>query len=98
LKGETIMSQTVEAAQALVTSDSSAAKTLVEAIAEAVAEARTACELSGSNSSECAVAWDIVEELQAEKSHQQQATKTKTSLEQYCNEHPEAIECRVYDI
>lgn len=58
--------------------------------------ARTVCDVSGENSKECAAAWDAVEELQAEASHQRQA-KPKTSLEQYCDENPEAVECRLYE-
>ncbi|MDZ8186033.1 MAG: Calvin cycle protein CP12 [Nostoc sp. ChiSLP02] len=67
-----------------------------EKIQEGVQEARTVCDINGSNSPECAAAWDAVEELQAEASHQRQ-NKVKNSLEQYCDDNPEAIECRVYD-
>ncbi len=71
---------------------------LETAILEAVAEARSTCEVNGSSSSDCAVAWDIVEELQAEKSHQKQARQNKNSLDSHCDRHPNALECRVYDI
>ncbi|OLP15849.1 hypothetical protein BST81_24335 [Leptolyngbya sp. 'hensonii'] len=59
-------------------------------------QARAVCEVSGENSGECAAAWDAVEELQAEASHQREV-KQKNSLEQYCDANPEAVECRVYD-
>jgi hypothetical protein len=59
--------------------------------------AREACDTSGSDSQECAVAWDTVEELQAEAAHQKSKQPKKNSLEQYCDENPEAAECRVYD-
>ena len=65
-------------------------------IQEEIQEARNACDTSGSNSAECAAAWDAVEELQAEASHQRQS-KPKNSLEKYCDENPDADECRVYD-
>ena len=71
---------------------------LTEEIQKAVVEARSTCHEKGDGSSECAVAWDIVEELQAEKSHQKQAAQRKNSLEVYCENHPEAIECLVYDV
>ncbi|MDJ0799418.1 MAG: Calvin cycle protein CP12 [Calothrix sp. MO_167.B12] len=67
-----------------------------EKIEQELQEAREVCDVSGSNSAECAAAWDAVEELQAEASHQKQ-TKPKNSLEVYCDENPEAAECRVYD-
>lgn len=59
-------------------------------------QARAVCDASGSNSGECAAAWDAVEELQAEASHQRQS-KQKNSLEQFCDDNPDAAECRVYD-
>lgn len=60
-------------------------------------EAREVCELEGDGSPRCAAAWDAVEELQAEASHQRDKEVEKTSLEQYCDDNPEAAECRVYD-
>lgn len=68
-----------------------------QAIQAAVEQARDACEAKGNSSSDCAVAWDIVEELQAEKSHQD-ATSPKTSLDNFCEAHPEASECLIYDL
>ncbi|MGF1934977.1 MAG: Calvin cycle protein CP12 [Nostoc sp. ChiQUE02] len=78
--------------------ETTGATNLEEAITEAITEARTTCELDGSNSAGCAVAWDIVEELQAEKAHQQQAKSNKTSLENYCDHHPDSVECLIYDL
>ena len=60
-------------------------------------QARTVCSTSGAESGECAAAWDAVEELQAEASHQRQKQPKKTSLERYCDENPDADECRLYD-
>ncbi len=65
-------------------------------IQQELAEARSVCDVNGSDSPECAAAWDAVEELQAEASHKKQV-KPKTSFEQYCDENPEAAECRLYD-
>jgi hypothetical protein len=67
-----------------------------EKIEQELQEAREVCGVSGSDSPECAVAWDAVEELQAEAAHQKQ-TKPKNSFEQYCDDNPEAVECRMYD-
>lgn len=58
--------------------------------------AREVCSTEGDGSQNCAAAWDTVEELQAEASHQRQS-KPKNSLEKYCDENPDADECRVYD-
>lgn len=68
-----------------------------EKIQKELTEARNACDTSGDNSAECAAAWDAVEELQAEASHQRQQAPTKTSLEIYCDDNPDADECRVYE-
>lgn len=67
-----------------------------EQIQTEVEQARAVCDTKGSTSPECAAAWDAVEELQAEASHQKQV-KPKTSLEVYCDDNPDAAECRVYD-
>ncbi|MBD2436918.1 Calvin cycle protein CP12 [Nostoc sp. FACHB-110] len=77
-------------------SETKAKVDIQEQIQAEVEQARAVCDISGSNSAECAAAWDAVEELQAEASHQRQ-TKPKNSLEQYCDDNPEAAECRVYD-
>ncbi len=65
-------------------------------IDEELQQARAVCDVKGGTSPECAAAWDAVEELQAEAAHQRQ-TKPKNSLEQYCDDNPEAVECRIYD-
>ena len=59
-------------------------------------EARAVCDIKGDTSGDCAAAWDAVEELQAEASHKRQA-KPKNSLEQYCDDNPDAAECRLYE-
>lgn len=50
----------------------------------------------GETSSEAAAAWDVVEEMRAEVSHQHQKPK-KTGFDQYLEENPEAIEGLMYD-
>jgi len=65
-------------------------------IHEEIEQARAVCSTEGIDSSACAAAWDAVEEMQAEASHQKQVAP-KNSLEQYCDANPDADECRVYD-
>jgi CP12 domain len=60
-------------------------------------QAKAVCDLQGAESGQCAAAWDAVEELQAEASHQKQKGPTKNSLEKYCDANPDADECRLYD-
>lgn len=67
-----------------------------EQIQQEIEQARAVCDNQGDTSDKCAAAWDAVEELQAEASHKRQ-TKPKNSLELYCDENPDADECRVYD-
>ena len=67
-----------------------------EKIEKELQEAREVCSVD-STSAECAAAWDAVEELQAEASHQKQNNPEKSSLEQYCDINPDAPECRVYE-
>jgi CBS domain-containing protein len=59
-------------------------------IERAVSEARRICNEKGHNSQECKIAWDMVEELQAEAAHQRAQRLEKTALEEYLEEYPEA--------
>jgi signal-transduction protein with cAMP-binding, CBS, and nucleotidyltransferase domain len=72
---------------------------LEERIQQAIERARTICATNGATSKECAVAWDEVEELQAEASHQkaEKLYGTKSAFEVYCEENPDALEARIYD-
>ncbi|MFZ4666097.1 MAG: Calvin cycle protein CP12 [Prochlorotrichaceae cyanobacterium] len=65
-------------------------------IQDELEQARAACDVNGSNSPECAAAWDVVEELQAEASHQRQDPQPN-AFEKYCADNPDADECRLYD-
>ncbi|WP_204101815.1 MULTISPECIES: CP12 domain-containing protein [Spirulina sp. CCY15215] len=71
--------------------------TLEEEVIKARDSARAICFEKGATSPECASAWDIVEELQAELSHQRAKKPEQTYFEEYCEENPEALEARVYD-
>jgi hypothetical protein len=68
-----------------------------EKIEQELEQARTVCSTEGASSAECAAAWDVVEELQAEASHQRQTKPEKTNFEKYCEANPDADECRLYD-
>ncbi|MDJ0734798.1 MAG: CBS domain-containing protein [Nostocaceae cyanobacterium] len=60
-------------------------------------EARAICEEKGATSRECAAAWDVVEELQAEAADQRAKKQQETSLQSYCEDNPDAPECRIYE-
>lgn len=60
------------------------------------AEAKEICSIEGDGSKHCAAAWDAVEELQAAASHQSKTVK-KNSLQTFCDDNPEAAECRIYE-
>jgi CP12 domain len=66
-----------------------------EKIKEELQVARDACEVNGTGSIECAVAWETVEELQSEAAHQKEGVKN--SLERFCDDNPDAAECRIYE-
>ena len=67
-----------------------------EKIQEELQQARAVCDIKGGNSPECAAAWDAVEELQAEASHQKQH-QPQSPFEKYCSDNPDAAECRIYE-
>ncbi|NJK59652.1 MAG: hypothetical protein HC918_04520 [Oscillatoriales cyanobacterium SM2_1_8] len=71
-------------------------ETIQEKIQEERENAREVCDVSGAGSKECAAAWDAVEELQAEASHRKQE-QPKNSLQQFCDDNPDAAECRIYE-
>ncbi len=73
-----------------------AASNIAELIEKEREQARATCDINGSDSGECAAAWDAVEELQAAASHQRTSVP-KTSLEKYCDDNPSAAECLIYD-
>ncbi|CAI7792066.1 unnamed protein product [Closterium sp. NIES-53] len=68
---------------------------LDKVIEEKIQEAKNVCADPNSGSAECAVAWDEVEEISAAISHKE-AQKSSDPLEQYCDENPDADECRIY--
>lgn len=70
---------------------------LEDKIEAAREEARAICQAQGDTSPACAAAWDVVEELQAEVSHQRQPTSTKSAFQAYCEANPDAEECRIYE-
>ncbi|MGA9381694.1 MAG: CP12 domain-containing protein [Phormidium sp.] len=71
---------------------------LEKEIQKAVESARAICTEKGPNSRECAAAWDVVEELEAEASHQRAKKLEKTAFDKYCEEFPDALEARMYDV
>lgn len=63
-------------------------------------EARAVCKATGDTSPDCAAAWDVVEELKmaaADQRSQKKETKEKSSFEVYCEDNPNAKECRIHD-
>ena len=60
-----------------------------EQIEQKIAEAREICAEQGFASENCALAWDSVEDLQAEQAHQQAEELKQTAFDEYCEEHPD---------
>ncbi|NUN66112.1 hypothetical protein HCU40_15445 [Pseudanabaena biceps] len=69
---------------------------ITEKIQEELKQVRETCDISGENSQECVAAWDALENLEAETSTPA-TDKTKNSLEIYCDDNPDAAECRLYE-
>ena len=62
----------------------------------ALEHARRLTAMYGTELSDVAVAWDIVEELLATKARQRQAQPT--AFNEYCEQFPDALEARIYDV
>ncbi|MBW4580879.1 MAG: Calvin cycle protein CP12 [Tildeniella nuda ZEHNDER 1965/U140] len=76
--------------------ETNSAATLEEQLPSMLEDARIACSTNGDLSSECAAAWDAVEEVQATTADRR--LHTQTSFDRYCEERPDALECRMYDV
>ncbi|MBD2518568.1 CBS domain-containing protein [Nostoc sp. FACHB-973] len=63
---------------------------LEQQLQDEIKKARAICDQKGIHSEECAAAWDVIEELQAEMAHQRDEKLMKTAFEEYCDEYPEA--------
>eukprot|EP00275_Glaucocystis_incrassata_P000271 EC118516.1.p2 GENE.EC118516.1~~EC118516.1.p2 ORF type:complete len:139 (+),score=34.04 EC118516.1:54-470(+) len=68
-----------------------------ERIQKEIVKAREVSKTLGEKSKEAAAAWDAVGELEAEASHQKAAAPKKDPLDKFCEDNPEADECRIYD-
>lgn len=71
---------------------------LEQQLQDEIKKSRAVCAQKGIRSEECAAAWDVVEELQSEIAHQRAEKIHKTAFEDYCDEYPEALEARMYDM
>lgn len=65
---------------------------LQTAVRDAITVAKQVCDTG--SIAECAVAWDIVEELSAAAAD----ARSADPLERYCETHPSESECRTYDL
>ncbi|KAG9456603.1 hypothetical protein H6P81_001111 [Aristolochia fimbriata] len=69
---------------------------LSEMIEKKVLEAKEVCE-GNSESDECKVAWDEVEEVSQAKADLRRKMEKEDPLESFCSENPETDECRIYE-
>ncbi|KAF8063781.1 RWDD3 [Scenedesmus sp. PABB004] len=73
-------------------------KAVEDKVAEAIKEAEATC--ADNDKAHCAAAWDNVEELSAAAAHKKVAYAndpvSSDPLEQFCDDNPDADECRVY--
>lgn len=66
-------------------------------LTHAIDHAMKTCEVEDTNLA-CVIAWDQVEELTKATRKQQDMTRSKDVLEEYCETKPSDLECRMYDI
>ncbi|WP_066424825.1 CP12 domain-containing protein [Anabaena sp. 4-3] len=71
---------------------------LEQQLQDEIKKARAVCAQKGVRSEECAAAWDVIEEIQSELAHQKAEKISKTAFDEYCDEYPEALEARLYDV
>ncbi|WP_016952406.1 CBS domain-containing protein [Anabaena sp. PCC 7108] len=71
---------------------------LEQELQDEIKKSRLVCAEKGINSSECAAAWDVVEEIQAEIAHQRSEKPLISAFEDYCDQYPEALETRTFNL
>lgn len=71
-------------------------KSLETSFQAALEHARRFTQMYGIGATEVAVAWDAVEELITARGRQQESSIS--AFESYCTLHPNAPECRIYDV
>ncbi|BAZ10004.1 hypothetical protein NIES4071_18180 [Calothrix sp. NIES-4071] len=70
---------------------------LEQELQEAIKKSREICAKTSPRSEQCAVAWDVVDELQAEIAYQEAKQIQKTAFEEFCEEFPEVYRGRQFD-
>ncbi|MEM6519716.1 MAG: Calvin cycle protein CP12 [Cyanobacteria bacterium P01_C01_bin.70] len=71
------------------------APTLEARLQAALEHARRLTEMRGTAGTEVALAWETVEELQVARARKRE--NAISNFAQYCLDHPEAPECRLYE-
>lgn len=72
-------------------------ETIQTQIQKEMKKAEEATAKFGKTSKEAAMAWDVVEELEAKASHLKADQTSSDPLDEFCKDTPEADECRTYD-
>jgi CBS domain-containing protein len=70
---------------------------LEQELQQAIKKSREVCANTSPGSEECAAAWDLVDELQAEIAHQEAKRIEITAFEEFCQEFPETLQGEVFD-
>jgi hypothetical protein len=47
---------------------------------------------------ECRVAWDTFDEIHTAMLRRKEKEREKDALERYCLDHPDDVECKIYDV
>ncbi|PAX45643.1 Calvin cycle protein CP12, partial [Brunnivagina elsteri] len=70
---------------------------LEQELQDAIKKSREICAITSPRSEECAAAWGVVDELQAEIAHQEAKRIEKTAFEEFCEEFPETLRKGEFD-
>lgn len=72
--------------------------TLQRALQELTLRAQTVCQTGDARSTECVAARHAVDEMQVIVADLNRAEQNRTFFERHCAEHPDALDCRIYDL
>lgn len=79
-------------------SDYDDAQALEQELQQLTQRARIICETGGDRSQDCVAARNAVHEMETTVLNYYLAEQNRTFFERHCAEHPDALDCRIYDL
>ena len=73
-------------------------ETLEQELHQLTLQAQTVCQTAGDRSESCVAARHAVDQMQVAVSDLRRAEQNRTFFDRHCAAHPDALDCRIYDV